>query len=123
MFRGKIPPGLVRSYFGRHQLKKKGTPTGLDPIGKKLAETGFLADQPTGRKFRITTSTNARAFHTARIGAEMYRKYGGIATRGSPKAKEGKGRVLREISLEHVLPGEKLDRYKAIMKGIMAKIG
>lgn len=121
MFRGKIPTGLVRSYFGRHQIKKKGTPTGLSPVGEKMSETDFLADQPTGRKYRITTSANPRAFHTARIGAEMYRKYGGVANLGVPKAKEGRGRVLREISLEHVLPGEKLDRYEAIMKGIMAK--
>jgi hypothetical protein len=118
-FKGTIPAGLVRSYIGRHQIKQKGTATGLSPEGEHRAQFAHL--DSSGRKYRITTSTNPRAFHTGRIGAEAFRKLGGIATLGSPKAKPGKGRVLREISLDTILAGEKLSRYEKIMQGLMAK--
>ncbi|MBS3061915.1 MAG: hypothetical protein J4215_05020 [Candidatus Diapherotrites archaeon] len=132
---GKIPVGTVRSYLGRHQIKQKGTPTGLSPEGEGRASEALLPGLKSGRQYRVTTSTNDRAFHTGRLGAEAYRRLGGRANTGAVlndrrvakrvdhivKGKPTRGRVLKSMSADHVLPEPQLTEYMNIIEELKAQ--
>ncbi len=116
--RAHIPSDVVRTFIGRHEIKEGGTPTGLSIEGEKRARAALIKAEQTGRKVRVTTSTNPRTFHTGRLNVEGYLIAGGNANRGTREEPAKRGRVLKAMSLDSILEPKQLDYYMAQVERI-----
>lgn len=119
-FTGKVSPYAVRTTLYRHEIKSGDSPSGLTPEGEKRAMTHFLHGKATGRRFRVTTSANPRAKTTGKLAAKTYRQLlGGEANVANRNAREGRVRVLQEMTMAKILPQEKMDKYVEIHGQLM----